>query len=60
MPNPRFERDASLGLNPGITFGTGGSGHMRLNLASPRAVIRTALERLEAALRTLLPPGTQR
>ena len=55
-----FIRDAGLGLNPGISFGTGGSGHMRLNLASPRTVIRTALERLEAALRTLPPPGIQR
>ncbi len=41
---------AGLGLNPGASFGTGGSGHMRLNLASPRAVIRDALTRLEAAL----------
>jgi cysteine-S-conjugate beta-lyase len=41
---------AGLGLNPGKTFGTGGSGHMRLNLASPRAVIRDALARLETAI----------
>lgn len=45
-----FIREAGLGLNPGTTFGTGGSGHMRLNLASPRAVIRDALERLEQAV----------
>ena len=48
-----FIHEAGLGLNPGISFGTGGSGHMRLNLASPRPVIRAALDRLEAALRTL-------
>ena len=46
-----FIRDAGLGLNPGISFGTGGSGHMRLNLASPRPVIRSALDRLDTALR---------
>jgi cystathionine beta-lyase len=52
-----FIHEAGLGLNPGISFGTGGSGHMRLNLASPRPVIRTALDRLEAALRTLPQPA---
>ncbi|WP_051079108.1 MalY/PatB family protein [Methyloversatilis thermotolerans] len=44
-----FVHDAGLGLNAGISFGSGGSGHMRLNLASPRAVIRDALERLRRA-----------
>ncbi|WP_335625439.1 hypothetical protein [Methyloversatilis sp. RAC08] len=37
-------------MNPGITFGTGGSGFMRLNLGSPRAVILDALGRMEQAL----------
>lgn len=48
-----FIRDAGLGLNPGVSFGTGGSGHMRLNLASPRAVIRDAIARLERAASAL-------
>jgi cystathionine beta-lyase len=37
-------------MNSGITFGTGGSGFMRLNLGSPRAVILDALGRIEQAL----------
>jgi cystathionine beta-lyase len=53
--NDRALRDffvgaAQVGMNPGITFGTGGSGHMRLNLGSPRAVILDALGRIEQAL----------
>jgi cystathionine beta-lyase len=54
-----FIHEAGLGLNPGISFGTGGSGHMRLNLASPRPVIRAALDRLETALRTLPQPAAR-
>lgn len=41
---------AGLGLNPGSSFGTGGQGFMRLNLASPRPVLMTALDRLQTAL----------
>jgi cystathionine beta-lyase len=45
-----FVRRAKVGMNPGITFGTGGHGFMRLNLGSPRAVILNALARIGAAL----------
>jgi cysteine-S-conjugate beta-lyase len=45
-----FVREARVGMNPGISFGTGGSGHMRLNIGAPRAVVRSALERIAAAL----------
>lgn len=45
-----FVGGAQVGMNPGITFGTGGSGFMRLNLASPRSVILDALGRIEQAL----------
>ncbi|WP_295577834.1 MalY/PatB family protein [uncultured Lamprocystis sp.] len=45
-----FIERAGLGLSPGTLFGTGGSGHMRLNLGAPRAVIQQALEQLAAAL----------
>ena len=41
---------ARLGMNPGTVFGTGGSGFMRMNIGAPRAVIETALRRLDAAL----------
>ncbi|WP_295459069.1 PatB family C-S lyase [uncultured Thiodictyon sp.] len=45
-----FIERAGLGLSPGTIFGTGGGGHMRLNLGAPRAVIERALGQLAAAL----------
>lgn len=44
-----FVDEAGLGLNPGTAFGTGGSGHMRLNLGTRRAVLEEALARLRQA-----------
>jgi cystathionine beta-lyase len=46
-----FVRQAGMGMNPGIAFGQGGSGFMRLNIASPRHVIADALQRIANALR---------
>src|SRR5690554_782948 len=43
---------AGLGLNDGLTFGSEGRGFMRLNVASPRALIQQALEQLKAARET--------
>ena len=45
-----FIRDCGLGLNPGLTFGEVGSGHMRLNIGTRRALLVQALERLRAGL----------
>lgn len=45
-----FVHQAKLGMNPGIVFGTGGSGFMRLNLASPWQVIAAALVRVRELL----------
>ena len=45
-----FVHQAHVGMNPGITFGQGGSGFMRLNIASPRSVILDALVRISQAL----------
>lgn len=42
-----------LGLNDGITFGPGGEGHRRINVACPRALLHEALQRLEQAVRRL-------
>lgn len=42
-----------LGLNDGITFGPGGEGHQRINVACPRALLHEALQRLEQAVRRL-------
>ena len=45
-----FVHRARVGLSPGATFGQAGSGFMRVNLGAPRAIVRAALERVEAAL----------
>jgi len=48
-----FVQGAGLGLNRGSTFGPGGEGHMRMNLACPRSVLAEALDRLERAVARL-------
>lgn len=48
-----FIDKAHLALNDGEMFGPGGEGFMRLNVASPRSVIRQALEQLAEAVRNL-------
>ena len=45
-----FVNHAHLALNDGAMFGIGGSGFMRLNVGTPRAVLRQALEQLFRAL----------
>lgn len=45
-----FVNKAHLALNDGEMFGQGGEGHMRMNVAAPRSVLRQALEQLKAAL----------
>lgn len=45
-----FVKEAKVGLNPGKSFGKGGSGFMRLNIASPRSVIAEALNRIATTL----------
>lgn len=46
-----FVQQARVGMNPGIVFGNGGSGFMRLNIASPRHVVADALQRISNALK---------
>lgn len=48
-----FINQAGLGLNPGTTFGEGGSGYMRLNIGTRRAVLAKALEQLKQAVEAL-------
>jgi cystathionine beta-lyase len=43
-------KEAKLGLNDGTMFGTEGTGFMRMNLACPLSVLKTALANLEAAV----------
>ena len=45
-----FADGARLALNDGTMFGQGGEGFMRLNVGCPRAVLKQALEQLEAAV----------
>lgn len=45
-----FVKGAHLALNDGEMFGKGGEGFMRMNVASPRAVLHQALEQLRQAL----------
>jgi cystathionine beta-lyase len=45
----RLARDAGIAANAGPSFGTGGEGWMRLNLATPRARVEEAVERLHRA-----------
>ena len=44
-----FVHRAKVGLNPGPSFGPGGEGHVRLNFATPRPILKEALRRIEAA-----------
>lgn len=52
-----FIHEARVGMNPGITFGEQGSGYMRLNIGTQRAVVQQALERICQAVRTLKNAG---
>ncbi|MGM9702505.1 MAG: MalY/PatB family protein [Prevotella sp.] len=49
--NDLFVKKAHLALNDGEMFGKGGEGFMRLNIATPRAILQDALERLRKAVR---------
>ena len=46
-----FVNRARLALNDGAMFGPGGEGFMRLNVATPRCVLREAVERIALALK---------
>ena len=45
-----FVNKARLAFNIGSIFGQGGEGHMRLNVATPRTVLKQALDQLKAAM----------
>ncbi|MDE0697114.1 MAG: PatB family C-S lyase [Boseongicola sp.] len=45
--------DAKVAPSPGTQFGTGGSGHMRFNLALPRPALLSAIDRIERAFADL-------
>ncbi|RFP91189.1 pyridoxal phosphate-dependent aminotransferase [Rhodobacteraceae bacterium 63075] len=45
----RVESDARIATNHGPTFGKGGESFLRFNLATPRALVEQAVERLQKA-----------
>jgi cystathionine beta-lyase len=47
-------KNAGLGLNDGPSFGPGGDGFQRINIALPRELLLIALEKLERAVNNLL------
>jgi cystathionine beta-lyase len=49
-----FSVKAGVWLDDGAKFGTGGGGFMRMNLACPKSVLVAALDRIDAALSSLL------
>jgi cystathionine beta-lyase len=48
-----FVRKAGVGMNEGSTFGPGGEGYMRMNVASSHHVVMKAMEQIEKAVSTL-------
>ena len=48
-----FIDKAHLALNDGEMFGPGGEGFMRLNVATPRSILKQALQQLEKAVAQL-------
>ena len=48
-----FIDKAHLALNDGEMFGQGGEGFMRMNIATPRSVIKQALDQLATAVNNL-------
>jgi cystathionine beta-lyase len=44
--NKSITRKARVGLNDGITFGPGGYGFLRMNVACPRVMVEEAMERI--------------
>ncbi|MGI9388852.1 MAG: MalY/PatB family protein [Boseongicola sp.] len=49
----RLVTDAKVAPSPGPHFGTGGSRHLRFNVALPRATLQEAIERIERAFSDL-------
>lgn len=47
--NSFFVHEAKLGLSPGIQYGPGGEGHMRLNVGCSRSVLVESMSRLKEA-----------
>lgn len=51
--NQFFLQNAKVAMNSGASFGTGGEGFMRMNIACPRATLHEGLERIARAVKGL-------
>ena len=51
--NQFFLEKAKVAMNEGSTFGPGGAGFMRMNIACPRSRLVEGLHRIEAAVKQL-------
>jgi cystathionine beta-lyase len=49
-PHRFFLKEARVAMSDGATFGSGGTGFVRLNFACPRSILHEALERMKDAL----------
>jgi cystathionine beta-lyase len=45
-------KNARVYMNRGSSYGNGGAGHMRMNLATSRRLVERALENMASALAT--------
>lgn len=50
-----FIHQAGVGLNPGVQFGSEGSGFMRLNIGAPRQTVLRVLEKIRLAYVPIAP-----
>ena len=48
-----LSHEAGIALNQGYTYGPGGDGFARMNIASPKAMIIEAMEKLKAAVKNM-------
>lgn len=52
--NRLFIEEGQVGFNPGHSFGKGGEGFVRMNVACPRTTVQEGLERIKFAVQPLL------
>lgn len=48
-----FVKSAGVGMNEGSSFGPGGEGFMRMNVATSRSIVAKAMEQIEKAISTI-------
>jgi len=51
--NEFFLHKAKVGMNPGVMFGPGGAGYMRMNIGCPKSTLLQGLEQIKGAFTNL-------